>query len=65
LRDPLLPDALLPADWPGRRARRHCAKLYRRLVPASERWLDRNGRTGSGPLPPPEPGFARRFAGIS
>jgi phenylacetic acid degradation operon negative regulatory protein len=65
LRDPLLPDALLPADWPGRRAQRHCAKLYRRLVPASERWLDQNGRTGSGPLPPPEPGFARRFAGIS
>jgi phenylacetic acid degradation operon negative regulatory protein len=65
LRDPLLPDALLPADWPGNRARRHCAKLYRRLVPASERWLDHHGRTEAGPLPPPASDFARRFAGIS
>lgn len=65
LRDPLLPDALLPADWPGRRAQRHCAKLYRRLVPASERWLDRHGRTEAGPLPPPGPGFARRFPSVT
>jgi phenylacetic acid degradation operon negative regulatory protein len=65
LRDPLLPDALLPADWPGRRAQRHCAKLYRRLVPASERWLDRHGRTEAGPLPPPGPDFARRFQSVS
>ena len=29
LRDPLLPTALLPADWPGRAARGLCGEIYR------------------------------------
>src|ERR1700704_47241 len=28
LRDPLLPGALLPADWPGRAARKLCGEIY-------------------------------------
>src|SRR6187200_445729 len=40
LRDPLLPTALLPSDWPGRAARALCGEIYRRLLPASEQWLD-------------------------
>src|SRR5215470_6144071 len=32
LRDPLLPDSLLPADWPGGAARRLCAGIYRGLL---------------------------------
>jgi phenylacetic acid degradation operon negative regulatory protein len=43
LRDPLLPGTLLPVDWPGRAARKLCGEIYRGLLPASERWLDRNG----------------------
>ena len=35
LRDPLLPTALLPKDWPGRAARELCGEIYRRLLPAS------------------------------
>lgn len=65
LRDPLLPAALLPPDWPGHRARRQCADLYRRLVPASERWLDRHAVAEAGPLPPPGPEFRHRFADLA
>ncbi len=50
LRDPLLPTALLPADWPGRAARQLCGEIYRGLLPASEQWLDRNGSNENGPL---------------
>lgn len=48
LRDPLLPPALLPADWPGLAARRLFAGLYRGLAPAAEAavaaaFVDRTG----------------------
>ncbi len=36
LRDPLLPAALLPRDWPALEARKFCARLYQALLPASE-----------------------------
>jgi phenylacetic acid degradation operon negative regulatory protein len=61
LRDPLLPTALLPRDWPGRAARRLCGEIYRGLLPASEQWLDRNGSTETGPLPAAGDALARRF----
>lgn len=51
LRDPLLPTALLPSDWPGRAARQLCGEIYRGLVPASEQWLDRHGTNEAGALP--------------
>jgi len=61
LRDPLLPTALLPADWPGKAARRLCGEIYRGLLPASEQWLDRNASNENGPLPPAGPELIRRF----
>ena len=61
LRDPLLPAALLPRDWPGPAARQLCGEIYRGLLPASERWLDRNGVNETGPLPAAGEGLARRF----
>jgi phenylacetic acid degradation operon negative regulatory protein len=64
LRDPQLPPALLPEDWPGPAARALCARLYRVLVDPSERWLDEHGRNGAGPLPPPGPAFFERFRGL-
>src|ERR1700753_3341464 len=51
LRDPLLPEALLPGDLPGRAARTLCGEIYRALLPASEQWLDQHGSNESGPLP--------------
>jgi phenylacetic acid degradation operon negative regulatory protein len=61
LRDPLLPPALLPADWPGRAARQLCGEIYRGLLPASEQWLDRNGTNENGPLPAAGDALTRRF----
>lgn len=61
LKDPQLPAALCPADWPAPAARALCAGVYRRLVPASERWLDAHAVDDRGPLPPPDAGFYRRF----
>jgi phenylacetic acid degradation operon negative regulatory protein len=63
LRDPALPRPLLPVDWPGATARALAARIYRRLVPAAETYLDRSARNENGPLPPPDANFARRFEG--
>src|SRR6202795_60822 len=63
LRDPLLPTALLPKDWPGRAARQLCGEIYRGLLPASEQWLDRNGTNEAGSLPKAGEELARRFGG--
>src|SRR6478736_4452976 len=54
LRDPLLPTALLPRDWPGRAARQLCGEIYRGLLPASEQWLDVHASNENGPLPKPD-----------
>jgi phenylacetic acid degradation operon negative regulatory protein len=61
LRDPRLPGALLPPDWPGREARALAARLYARLLPDSEVWLDAEGRDESGALPPAGPALHARF----
>ena len=62
LRDPLLPMALLPWDWPGRAARQLCGEIYRGLLPLSEQWLDRHASNENGPLPPAGKELSRRFA---
>ena len=40
LRDPELPEVLLPPEWPGQQARLLCKELYKRLEPLSRRHLD-------------------------
>jgi phenylacetic acid degradation operon negative regulatory protein len=62
LRDPLLPAALLPRDWPGRAARELCGEIYRGVLPASEQWLDRHASNENGALPAAGKGLYRRFA---
>jgi phenylacetic acid degradation operon negative regulatory protein len=64
LRDPLLPAALLPEDWPGQAARRLCGDIYRGLLGASEQWLDLNGSNESGALPAAGAELRRRFQGV-
>lgn len=59
--DPVVPDMLRPADWPGKPARALASRLYTLLVPASERWLDANGATPGGKLPAPRQPLEARF----
>lgn len=61
LRDPELPDVLLPADWPGQQARLLCRELYRRLWPHSEAYLEAHLRLADGSFPPLDPEMPPRF----
>ena len=58
LRDPRLPRALLPPNWPGFAARDLCHDAYEALRAESEAWLDQ-AEAETGRLPRPNPG--RRF----
>ena len=48
LRDPCLPAALLPPDWPGDEARQLCAQLYRAVLSGSERFLQAHAEHQQG-----------------
>jgi phenylacetic acid degradation operon negative regulatory protein len=52
LRDPNLPKAFLPADWPGVQARRLCEDLYGSLLKSSEAYLRAQVLTQDGMLAP-------------
>jgi phenylacetic acid degradation operon negative regulatory protein len=61
LRDPLLPRAMLPEDWPGLRAHGLVAGVYPKVLAAAERWLGRHAVNEAGALPPPSPALEKRF----
>jgi phenylacetic acid degradation operon negative regulatory protein len=65
LRDPLLPERLLPPEWPGTRAALLCRALYTAVFAASERHLSRVGAQLAGALPPADPAVLERFGGIA
>lgn len=62
LRDPELPEVLLPTDWPGQMARQVCRDLYRKLLAPSEQHLDAVLRWADGTQPLTGPMAALRFA---
>lgn len=61
LRDPELPEVLLPGDWPGQKARLLCKDLYRRLLPAAEKHLEETLVLANGMTPPLDPSYIERF----
>ncbi len=61
LRDPELPEVLLPPDWPGRRARVLCKEIYQRLLAPSEHHLDAVMRLANGDVPTATPWLQERF----
>lgn len=61
LRDPNLPEALLPQDWPGRTARDLCRTLYVALLDASEDYLHRLVEVAEGSLQDADRVLRRRF----
>jgi phenylacetic acid degradation operon negative regulatory protein len=63
LQDPLLPPALLPAEWVGTEAYELTATLYAAVFVAAERFLSETGATITGALPPAAAEVHTRFGG--
>jgi phenylacetic acid degradation operon negative regulatory protein len=63
LQDPLLPPALLPAEWVGTEAYELTATLYAAVFAAAERFLTETARTIAGALPPAGAEVHARFGG--
>ncbi len=64
LRDPQLPDELLPPDWTGAAARLLCRNLYRLTHGPAEQHLMDTMETADGPLPEAAPYYYARFGGL-
>ncbi|MCV6613082.1 MAG: phenylacetic acid degradation operon negative regulatory protein PaaX [Amphritea sp.] len=64
LRDPQLPEKLLPADWAGTSARILCRNIYRLIQAGAEQFLSSTQETADGPLPEAAPRFYKRFGGL-
>ena len=62
LRDPRLPQAALPEDWPGEEARRLFADLYLRLSPEADQHVARHFVTVDGGLPEASEATLRRLS---
>ena len=62
LRDPALPDGMLPAAWPGEEARALAGWIYARVLLPSERYLDGCQADEKRALPKPNSSLAQRFA---
>jgi phenylacetic acid degradation operon negative regulatory protein len=61
LRDPSLPQKLLPGDWPGQSARAVCARLYAGLSVPSETYLQEHMQLADGRLTGSLSLFQHRF----
>ena len=64
LRDPQLPQELLPSNWHGKAAYQLCRNLYRALFREADEYLGAVMETADGPLPPPDSAYLQRFGGL-
>jgi phenylacetic acid degradation operon negative regulatory protein len=64
LRDPLLPEELLPKSWEGTAAYALCQHLYREVYASSEEYLAQSARRLSTALPAPDAQALARFGGL-
>ena len=64
LRDPLLPAALLPLDWPGAAAYALCRDFYRLTHRCAERHLAATLANTHEEFPPADDAFYQRFGGL-
>ena len=64
LTDADLPESLLPVHWPGGVARDLVIDIYQRVGPATIDYLTSSLENVSGPLPPPDDDYYRRFGGL-
>ena len=61
LRDPSLPESLLPEHWSGHQAFQLCRNLYALLAAPAERFISAQFENAYGPLPEADAWFYRRF----
>ena len=64
LRDPLLPAALVPLDWPGAAAYALCRDFYRLTHRCAERHLAATLANAHEEFPPADAAFYARFGGL-
>ncbi len=64
LKDPMLPPALLPADWVGATAYQLCRRLYARVFLDAEHYLSGAAHQLRRPLPAANPAAQARFGGL-
>ncbi|MDC9589079.1 phenylacetic acid degradation operon negative regulatory protein PaaX [Xenorhabdus sp. XENO-10] len=64
LRDPMLPDALLPTQWEGLIARNLCINIYQHIDLAATRYVSERCETTIGQLPQPTAAYYRRFGSL-
>ncbi len=64
LKDPVLPDSLLPSDWLGGKARDLCASIYLRIAPIADSYLVSRLETESGVIPALPNSYHARFLGL-
>ncbi len=65
LRDPRLPDILMPDSWEGNSAYLLCRTIYQLLLEKSESCLNNMMETEKGHLPAPDQEFYQRFNGLN
>ncbi len=65
LRDPLLPQEMLPSGWKGSAAYHLCRNLYLATHRGADHYLGEVMETTDGPLPPPGAAFWTRFGGLN
>lgn len=51
LKDPLLPEELLPAHWAGQTARQLCINIYQRVAPGALAFVGEKGESSVGNFP--------------
>ncbi|MBZ0218230.1 MAG: phenylacetic acid degradation operon negative regulatory protein PaaX [Fimbriimonadaceae bacterium] len=65
LKDPVLPDRLLPTDWVGGKARDLCARLYLQLAADADAYLVSVLESGTDDIPDLPDSYHERFTGYS
>ncbi|MDP2621520.1 MAG: phenylacetic acid degradation operon negative regulatory protein PaaX [Hyphomicrobiales bacterium] len=65
LKDPVLPEPLMPADWLGGAARELTVAIYCRVAAAADRHLVAHLETYSGNIPPLDAAYWQRFGGLA
>lgn len=65
LRDPDMPQAMLPQLWPGFEAYELIKHMYKLVAAPSIRYIQSSLESAQGPLPEPGKEFYKRFGGIA